>query len=126
MRASPVLLAALLAPLLTVAAAEGGLAHHSISNLYETGRSQSVSGRLTLVEIENPHSRFELMARDGVLWKIESRGVAGMTQRGFDRQAFKVGAEVTVDGAPARDGSRSLWLNRISTRGRIFETRQRF
>jgi hypothetical protein len=125
MRSAPILLAPVLLAI-GLAVPEGGLAHHSVSNLYDTGRTQAVSGRLTLVEIENPHSRFELMAKDGVLWKIESRGVAGMTQRGFDKATFKVGAEVRVDGAPARDGSKSLWLNRISTRGRIFETRQRF
>jgi hypothetical protein len=111
--------------LVVLAAALPGVsaAHHSIAGLYETGRNISVQGRLTLVEVVNPHSRFELDA-GGTIWKIESRGVAGMEQRGFDRSAFKVGDRVTVDGAPARDGSKAIWLNKLTSGGRTFESRR--
>jgi len=100
-----------------------GSAHHSIAGKYETGRSITLEGRLTLVEVVNPHSRFELDSR-GAVWSIESRGVAAMEQRGFDRSAFKVGDRVTVEGSPARDGSKAVWLNRLSNRGHTFETRR--
>ncbi len=99
------------------------LAHHSIAGIYETGRSITVRGRLTLVEVVNPHSRFQLDS-GGTVWTIESRGVAGMEQRGFDRSAFRVGDQVSVVGSPARDGSKSIWLNTLTKGGRTFESRR--
>ena len=98
-------------------------AHHSIAAMYETGRSVTVRGRLTVVEVTNPHSRFEVESK-GVIWTVESRGVAGMEQRGFDRSAFKVGDRVSVVGSPARDGSKALWLNTLSNGRRTFQSRR--
>jgi hypothetical protein len=101
-------------------------AHHSVSGLYETSRSVRIEGKLILVAIENPHSRFEIESDKGEIWKVESRGVAGMSQRRFDASAYRIGDRVKVEGSPARDGSRSLWLRRLTpARGRAFDASAR-
>lgn len=115
---------AVLLAILVAALPGAGSAHHSIAGVYDTDRSVTVNGRLTVVEVVNPHSNFMVDAGGGTVGRVESRGVAGMAQRGFDRTAFKVGDKVTVAGAPARDGSNSLWLMRLGNGRKSFSTRR--
>jgi hypothetical protein len=104
------------------------LAHHSISAMYDRDKSVEVQGVLSKVELVNPHAMMEITvpatARGAapVVWALESRGVQGMTRMGFEKGAVAVGDKVTVKGAPARDGSRALWLTNLETSaGKTFE-----
>lgn len=102
------------------------LAHHSIAAMYDRDRTVELQGVLSKVELINPHAMMEVTvpARSGpaTVWAVESRGVQGMTRVGFERGSIAVGEKVTIKGAPARDGGKSLWLNTLQTAdGRTFD-----
>jgi hypothetical protein len=104
----------------SVCAAVPALAHHSIAAIYDREKTVEVRGVLSKVELQNPHSMFEVTqpGRNGAaptVWMLESRGLQGMTRVGFDRGAIAVGDRVTVKGQPARSGDNSLWLVTLET-----------
>lgn len=108
-------------------AAMPALAHHSISAAYDRDKTVEVRGVLSKVALVNPHALMEVMVtpRAGgpaVAWQLEGRGVQGLTRIGFDRTSVAVGDRVTVKGAPARSGDRSLWLSSLQTAaGKTFD-----
>jgi hypothetical protein len=112
MRSMLLLAAALAAPL-------PALAHHSIAAIYDRDKSTTVEGRLTKIELINPHSllQLEVEARGGkmVTWTLESRGAFGMEQAGFTKAVVKEGDEVKAVGFPAENGDPSLWLQTLTT-----------
>jgi hypothetical protein len=105
---------------LTLIAGQGpAFAHHSIAAVYDREKTVEVQGVLSKIELQNPHSAFELTVPEpggrSTVWALESRGVQGMTPIGFDRGAIAVGDKVKVTGSPARSGERSLWLTALET-----------
>jgi hypothetical protein len=111
--------ALVLASLTVIAGQAPAFAHHSIAAIYDREKTVEVEGVLSKIELQNPHSAFELTVpeRGGrtIVWAMESRGVQGMTRIGFDRGAIAVGDKVKVTGSPARNGDRSLWLTSLQT-----------
>ena len=88
------------------------LAHHSFAVFFETGRSISVTGVVTAVEFSNPHGLIHLTVTrpDGTLetWTAETNSPSILSRRGWSKDTLKPGQKVTVQGWPARNGSRYL------------------
>jgi Family of unknown function (DUF6152) len=85
------------------------LAHHSVSESYDTQRLVSLSGMIGKVELVNPHVTFELDATrdDGtpVKWLIEVAPPYALVRRNLDPHALlQVGGRVTVEVWLAKDG----------------------
>jgi hypothetical protein len=84
-------------------------AHHSFAAEYDENRPIALSGTVTGMQWVNPHSRLSLdvTGPDGkvVNWTIEFGAVEALMRRGWKKTDLAVGAEVTVRGYLARDGS---------------------
>jgi len=75
------------------------LAHHGSAS-FDTSKKVTLKGTVTEWLWANPHCFLKIDAMDdtgGVRnWALETQNPTGMTQRGWSRNSFKVGDEVTV------------------------------
>jgi len=85
------------------------LAHHSFAAEYDANKVIELKGVVTKMEWTNPHVRFYMDVRDekGVSsWDLELQSANTLTRDGWDRDALKVGDQITVSAWLARDGSK--------------------
>ena len=86
--------------------------HHSVALQYDMTREVTITGNIMEMEWRNPHSwlRVEVESEQGEpeVWLVEFGSANGLYRRGWRRDDLPVGAEITVHGLPARDGSRQV------------------
>lgn len=86
-----------------------GYAHHSFSAQFDANKPLKMTGTVTKVEWQNPHSWFYLDVKgDGANvtnwgWELASPNL--LLRRGWTPKTLEVGAVVTVEGFHALDGS---------------------
>lgn len=89
----------LLVSAVVTAASAPLLAHHGSAS-FDTSKRVTLKGTVTEWLWANPHCFLKIDAMDdtgGVRnWALETQNPTGMTQRGWSRNSFKVGDEVTV------------------------------
>jgi hypothetical protein len=83
------------------------MAHHSVAANFDQTRSVSVTGRITELDMRNPHSQITLQVTppDGarpVEWFIEWSDVNSLIRRSVPYEQLKVGDEVTITVSPSR------------------------
>ena len=104
-------LIAVLAGLVGMTAAQ---AHHSFLSQYDADSITTVTGTVTEVWYQNPHSRVYVEATneqgDLELWETETYPRNILQRRGWMHDDLKVGDEVVVTGRRARDGSNRLQM----------------
>jgi hypothetical protein len=94
---------------LAAAAGAGVSAHHSQVAVYETTTTQTIEGKIVLVQIRSPHSwvHVEVDEKDPtgkpLRYGIEWGSAAQLTRSGIDGKTLKVGDLVRVTGRPGRD-----------------------
>lgn len=74
---------------------------------FDLGRSITVRGPVSSMTWVNPTSW--LGVTDGKEWRVQMTSPNQLVQAGLTRTSFKVGDIVTVTGAPARDGSSTVY-----------------
>jgi uncharacterized protein DUF6152 len=78
--------------------------------LYDASKSTTLHGVVTKVEWTNPHARFYVDVKDksGTLanWNLELAIPNALRRLGWTRDVLKVGDEVSVLVAPAKDGTK--------------------
>jgi hypothetical protein len=83
------------------------LAHHS-GAMFDSTRTQTISGKVTEFNWVNPHSSFkvEVTGADGKseIWAIEMNTPQNLVRSGWKRTTIKAGDMVTVVVRPLRDG----------------------
>lgn len=99
--------------LLSAGAAATAFAHHAFIAQYDESRPASLRGVVVKVEWLNPHAYFyvdvtEEATGEIVNWACELSSPVVLMRRGWTRNSLQIGAEVTVEGPLARDGSASL------------------
>lgn len=89
-------------------------AHHSFVSQYDTEKTLTLSGAVTEVWYQNPHSRvyIEVVGGDGAteLWETETYPRNILDRRGWKYRDLNVGDEVVITGRRARDGSNRLQI----------------
>jgi hypothetical protein len=85
-------------------------AHHSFAAEYDAQRPVTMTGTVTKVEWTNPHVRFFMDVTDAAgavtAWEFTMGAVNGLLRRGWATTMLAPNDTVTVNGYPARDGSR--------------------
>ena len=86
-----------------------GHAHHSFSAQFDANKPLKMTGTVTKVEWQNPHSWFYLDVKGDAGnvtnwgWELASPNL--LLRRGWTPKTLEVGAVVTVEGFHALDGS---------------------
>ena len=85
-------------------------AHHSFAAEYDANKPVTLKGAVTKIEWTNPHARFYIDVKDengGVTnWNFELASPNVLVRSGWTRTSLKLGDQVTVNGAMAKDGSK--------------------
>ena len=114
-RTATILVAAL--ALMWTAAAN---AHHSVEGTFLLDQSVTLRGTMTMLTIRNPHSFLNIDAKDAsgriTSWSGEWLGAAQLKDVGIIENTLKIGDEVTLVGAAARDTTTRKILLRELTR----------
>jgi hypothetical protein len=91
--------------------------HHS-NVAYEVTKVITVTGVVKDFEWVNPHTWLHLIVQDEkggtVEWAAEGRAPGILLRAGWTRSSLKAGETVTVDMSPARDGSRTAIIARVT------------
>jgi hypothetical protein len=86
-------------------------AHHSFAAEFDANKTVTLKGTVTKIEWANPHIWVYLDVKedDDSLqhWQCEGGPPNTLTRNGWTPNALKFGDQVTIDGALAKDGSKT-------------------
>src|SRR5687767_15518376 len=87
-------------------------AHHSFAAAFDENNPVTVSGVMTEIPLENPHSWFYVDVTDlngkVTRWGFEGNTPTSLLRAGYKRDAVKVGDKVIIKGSRARDLSANM------------------
>jgi Family of unknown function (DUF6152) len=96
----------------SLAAVTPGFAHHSFAVFFDDSRQIKVTGAVQEFQFRNPHGVIKFTVTDAtgaqVTWKAETNSPSILERRGWTKDSLKAGDVITIEGWPARDGSRYL------------------
>src|ERR1041385_7964160 len=86
------------------------MAHHSFAAEFDSTKQVNLTGVVTKVEWQNPHTYFYVDVKDAQTgkvsnWACEMGSPNGLTRQGWTRNTLKVGMVVSFEGTRAKDGS---------------------
>ena len=115
----------LIIPVIFVAVSVPLFAHHGSAS-YDTSKTVVVTGTVTEYIWANPHVFLKVDAKDSsgetVHWVIEAQNPVTQMSRGWSRNTFKPGDEVTVEVLPAKNGQPvGEFKDRIVINGKQFK-----
>jgi hypothetical protein len=107
----------LLAALIAASVGGAAVAHHSFASEFDAAKKLKLSGTVTKVEWRNPHTYFyvDVKGEDGAIhnWAMELGSPNVLMRRGWTRDSLKIGDQVVVEGARARDNSYKANANSV-------------
>jgi hypothetical protein len=99
----------LLGALIALGMASTTQGHHAFSTEFDVNRPLDLNGKVSKVELINPHSWIHIDVTDAagntVTWMIEGGSPNALVRRGVTKNSVPVGSELHVIGYQARDGS---------------------
>ncbi len=102
----------LIAACALIAGAVSTGAHHSFAAEFDGDKPITLKGTIYRIDLVNPHSWLyvDVKNADGVSerWNVEMGAPNALIRRGVTKASVPVGAEVTVEGFRAKDGSRTV------------------
>ena len=108
-----------LAALVVLATAVPASAHHWFSASFDGDTPLTLIGTVGRFDWKNPHVLVYVDVTDartggGRTWILEMGSPNGLMRAGWSRTTLKVGERITVEGAPARDGSALMYPTAIT------------
>jgi Family of unknown function (DUF6152) len=95
-------------------------AHHG-SAAYDMSKTIMVTGKVTDFQFVNPHVLITMDVKDpsGKLekWEGELTSPNHLARAGWTKSTLKPGDEVTLAGGPAKSGSPTMWIRKITKDG---------
>jgi Family of unknown function (DUF6152) len=89
-------------------------AHHSFAVFFNTDtKLVKVSGVVRDFQFRNPHGVITIVVPEGhtqITWRAETNSPSVLRRRGWTPESLHVGDKVTLEGWPARDGTRYIRL----------------
>jgi hypothetical protein len=84
-------------------------AHHSFAAEFDASKPFKMSGLVTKIEWQNPHTFFYIDVTDPATkkvtnWAMEMGSPNGLMRQGWTRDTLKIGDIVAVEGSLARSG----------------------
>jgi hypothetical protein len=100
-------MAATAVSLLLLAGAQAVFAHHSFAAEFDASKPFKMTGLVTKVEWQNPHTFFYIDVTDPATgkvtnWAMEMGSPNGLMRQGWTRNTLKIGDIVAVEGSLAR------------------------
>jgi hypothetical protein len=93
------------------------LSHHS-NSAYEVQKVITITGVVKEFQWSNPHTWLHVTVDDGqggkVEWACEGRAPGILLRAGWTRRSLAPGETVTVDMSPAKDGSKTSIIARVT------------
>lgn len=93
-------------------APHAGSAHHSFAAEYDAEQPITLRGSVTRIDLINPHAWLYVDVKDAngntSRWNVEMGAPNSLIRRGINKNTVPVGAEVTIDGYRAKDGSNTV------------------
>jgi hypothetical protein len=84
-------------------------AHHAFATEFDVNRPVELHGKVTKVELINPHSWIHIQVTDDkgqpVTWMIEGGSPNALVRRGINKNSIPVGSELVIRGYGTRDGT---------------------
>jgi hypothetical protein len=104
--------------MLTIAAIPS-IAHHSFAAEYDASKPVTLTGKVTKVEWQNPHTFFYIDVKDEKTnqvanWAVELGSPNSLMRLGWTRNSMKVDDVVTIQGSLAKDGSKLVNARNVS------------
>ncbi len=91
------------------AAAHPAFAHHAFATEFDANKPLTVTGTVTKVEWQNPHTWFYIDVTDSTgnvaSWGMELASPNLLMRNGWTRSSMQIGDVVTVEGFQAKNGS---------------------
>ena len=104
--------------MLTLGFSAVGSAHHSAALFYEMGQRISLKGEVTRWNFRNPHAIVELLVKNdkGEVehWTCETSAPSALRRNGWSQESLSAGEIVTIEGVPARDGTKLMRITGIT------------
>jgi hypothetical protein len=109
----------LTAALMLAIAAIPSIAHHSFAAEYDASKPVTLTGKVTKVEWQNPHTFFYIDVKDAKTnevanWAVELGSPNSLMRLGWTRNSMKVDDVVTIQGSLAKDGSKLVNARNVS------------
>jgi hypothetical protein len=105
--------------LLSIVAAGAAAAHHSFAAEYDATKPITLTGKVTKLEWQNPHTYFYIDVKDAKTnavanWAVELGSPNSLMRLGWSRKSMKIDDVVTVEGSLAKDGSKLVNARAVS------------
>ena len=87
-------------------------AHHSFAAEYDANQPITLAGKVARIDLISPHAwlYLDVTGPDGAVtrWNVEMGAPNSLIRRGINKNSVPVGADVTVEGYRAKDGSNTV------------------
>jgi len=105
--------------LLSIVAAGAAAAHHSFAAEYDATKPIMLTGKVTKLEWQNPHTYFYIDVKDAksnevANWAVELGSPNSLMRLGWSRKSMKIDDVVTVEGSLAKDGTKLVNARTVS------------
>jgi len=94
--------------------------HHG-SAAYDMSKTVTVTGKITDFQFVNPHVLISMDVKDASgkvdKWEGELTSPNHLARAGWTKSTLKPGDEITLIGGPAKSGTPTMWIRKITKDG---------